>query len=146
MMSAEPFLDVNMSLPVVLAGASIVVFSFLGFDTMTTLSEETIQPKKTIPKAIFIMIGIVAFLHVGTSYFIQTALPNLSFVDPDSAALELVGNCRRELSTFDFYNRVNCGHFHARVGICNECFQAAICDGAGFDPSQEMVWIPAPYI
>ncbi|MGI8313800.1 APC family permease [Halobacillus mangrovi] len=91
LMSAEPFLNVDMSLPVVLAGASIVVFSFLGFDTMTTLSEETIQPKKTIPKAIFIMIGIVAFLHVGTSYFIQTALPNLSFVDPDSAALELVG-------------------------------------------------------
>ncbi|ARI75667.1 APC family permease [Halobacillus mangrovi] len=91
LMSAEPFLNVDMSLPVVLAGASIVVFSFLGFDTMTTLSEETIQPKKTIPKAIFIMISIVAFLHVGTSYFIQTALPNLSFVDPDSAALELVG-------------------------------------------------------
>lgn len=91
LMSTEPFLDVDMSLPVVLAGASIVVFSFLGFDTMTTLSEETIQPKKTIPKAIFIMIGIVAFLHVGTSYFIQTALPNLNFMNPDSAALELVG-------------------------------------------------------
>ncbi|WP_165967242.1 APC family permease [Jeotgalibacillus sp. S-D1] len=91
LLSAEPFINIDMSLPVVLAGASIVVFSFLGFDTMATLSEETIDPKKTIPKAIFIMIGIVAFLHVGTSYFIQTALPNLSFTDPDSAALELVG-------------------------------------------------------
>ncbi|MCA1020583.1 APC family permease [Halobacillus litoralis] len=90
LVSTAPFLDVDMSLPVVLAGASIVVFSFLGFDTMTTLSEETIQPKKTIPKAIFIMIAIVAVLHVGTSYFIQTALPELIFSDPDSAALELM--------------------------------------------------------
>ncbi|MFC7062433.1 APC family permease [Halobacillus seohaensis] len=89
--STEPFINVDMSLPVVLAGASIVVFSFLGFDTMTTLSEETINPKKTIPRAIFIMIGIVGVLHVGTSYFVQLSHPNLTIVDPDSAALELMG-------------------------------------------------------
>lgn len=90
LISTKPFINLDMSLPVVLAGTSIVVFSFLGFDTMTTLSEETINPKKTIPKAIFIMIGIVGFLHVGTSYFIQLALPHFSFMNPDSAALELM--------------------------------------------------------
>ncbi|MFD1334645.1 APC family permease [Oceanobacillus iheyensis] len=90
LLSTKPFINHDMSFPVVLAGASVVVFSFLGFDTITTLSEETVTPKRTIPKAIFIMIGIVGFLHVGTSYFIQTALPNISFANPDSAALELV--------------------------------------------------------
>ncbi|TES51715.1 amino acid permease [Halalkalibacterium halodurans] len=90
LVSMEPFINSDMSLSVVLAGASIVIFSFLGFDTMTTLSEETINPKKTIPRAIFIMIGIVGILHVCTSYFIQLIVPNFTFQNPDSAALELV--------------------------------------------------------
>ncbi|WP_332628434.1 APC family permease [Halalkalibacter flavus] len=89
-LSVQPFLESEMSLSIVLAGASIVIFSFLGFDTMTTLSEETINPKKTIPKAIFIMIAIVGVLHLVTSYFIQLIVPNFTFQNPDSAALELV--------------------------------------------------------
>ncbi|WP_157800938.1 APC family permease [Bacillus solitudinis] len=88
--SLQPFLNTDMSLSIVLAGASIVIFSFLGFDTMTTLSEETINPKKTIPKAIFIMIAIVGDLHVTTSYFVQLIVPNFTFENPDSASIELV--------------------------------------------------------
>ncbi|MFC0559549.1 APC family permease [Halalkalibacter alkalisediminis] len=91
LLSFQPFLDSDLSLSLVLAGASIVIFSFLGFDTMTTLSEETKDPKRTIPKAIFIMIAIVGSLHVTTSYFIQLIVPTFTFVNPDSAALELVG-------------------------------------------------------
>ncbi|WP_082235478.1 APC family permease [Halobacillus massiliensis] len=90
LVSTAPFINVDLSLSVALAGASIVVFSFLGFDTMTTLSEETINPKKTIPKAIFIMIAIVGVLHIRTSYFIQLSHPGFTFSNPDSAALELV--------------------------------------------------------
>jgi putrescine importer len=90
LISIQPFLNNDMSLSIVLAGASIVIFSFLGFDTLTTLSEETINPKKTIPKAIFIMIGVVGVLHVSTSYFIHLIVPNFTFQNPDSAALELV--------------------------------------------------------
>lgn len=90
LVSMDPFINSGMSMSIVLAGASIVIFSFLGFDTMTTLSEETINPKKTIPRAIFIMIGIVGILHVATSYFIQLIVPNFTFQNQDSAALELV--------------------------------------------------------
>ncbi|WP_156324008.1 APC family permease [Bacillus sp. JCM 19034] len=90
LLSMDPFINSDMSLSIVLAGASVVIFSFLGFDTMTTLSEETVNPKKTIPRAIFIMIAIVGVLHVTTSYFIQLIVPNFTYQNPDSAALELV--------------------------------------------------------
>ncbi|WP_170032198.1 amino acid permease [Alteribacillus bidgolensis] len=85
LVSPEPFLHVDLSLPIALAGASIVVFSFLGFDTMTTLSEKTKKATKTIPKAIFIMIGIVGVLHVTMSYFIELSFPAFTFQNPDSA-------------------------------------------------------------
>ncbi|RSL34040.1 amino acid permease [Salibacterium salarium] len=89
--SPEPFLDVDLSMSVALAGASIVVFSFLGFDTMTTLSEETKNATKTIPKAIFIMIATVGVLHVTMSYFIELSYPGFTIQNHDSAALELMG-------------------------------------------------------
>ncbi|WP_027416660.1 APC family permease [Aneurinibacillus terranovensis] len=40
------------------AATSLAIFSFLGFDAITTLAEETRKPKKDIPKAIYWCIGI----------------------------------------------------------------------------------------
>ncbi|NJP36042.1 amino acid permease [Alkalicoccus luteus] len=90
LLSAAPFLSPELTIPMAVAGASVVVFSFLGFDTMTTLSEETIDSKRTIPRAIFIMIGIVGTTHVGISYFGHLAYPAFTFANPDSAAMELM--------------------------------------------------------
>ncbi|CAM3866832.1 APC family permease [Alkalicoccus chagannorensis] len=90
LLSTTPFLSPELTIPMAFAGASVVVFSFLGFDTMTTLSEETIDSKKTIPRAIFIMIGIVGTTHVGISYFGHLAYPAFTFANPDSAAMELM--------------------------------------------------------
>lgn len=87
--SIQPFAG-DLTVPIMLAGASVVIFSFLGFDTITTLSEETIDPQKTIPRAIFIMIGIISVLHISSSYLIQLAQPAFSFVNIDSAAMELM--------------------------------------------------------
>ncbi|MFJ6207059.1 hypothetical protein [Lysinibacillus sp. NPDC092081] len=39
--SIQPLFNAEIKLPVILAGASILCFSFLGFDSLTTLSEET---------------------------------------------------------------------------------------------------------
>lgn len=58
---------------------------------MTTFSEETINPKKIIPKAIFLVSLIGGGLFVLISYLSHLVYPNFqSFKDPDSAALEIV--------------------------------------------------------
>ncbi|KYD13154.1 APC family permease [Saccharococcus caldoxylosilyticus] len=88
----------------ILAGASIVCFSFLGFDSITTMAEETINPKKNIPRAIMIIIVIAAVLYFTTSYLIQLAYPHFTFQNPDSAGFELAktvgGNLISSLFTF----------------------------------------------
>lgn len=87
---AQPFANLDVGLPTILAGASIICFSFLGFDTVSTLAEETIQPKKTIPRAIMLIILIASVLYVVTSYLIQVSFPHLTFVNLDSAGFELM--------------------------------------------------------
>ncbi|MBE0772490.1 amino acid permease, partial [Escherichia coli] len=38
-----------------MAGAAIAAYSFLGFDALSTLSEETRDPGRTLPRAILLV-------------------------------------------------------------------------------------------
>jgi APA family basic amino acid/polyamine antiporter len=47
----------------IISGAAIIFFAFSGFSRVTTVSEEVINPEKTIPKAIIVSILISALLY-----------------------------------------------------------------------------------
>lgn len=88
--SLQPFFSSSTSLPTVFAGAAIICFCFLGFDAVTTMAEETINPQKTIPKAIFIIISIAVILYITISYLTAIAYPSFTFLNPDTASYELI--------------------------------------------------------
>ncbi len=71
-----PFVSSGMDLSLILAGSAILALSFLGFDAVSTLSEETENPRSTIPKAI-----ILCALAGGTVYIFQSYLGHLAFPD-----------------------------------------------------------------
>lgn len=48
-----------------LNGAAIIFFAFLGFNTVCMMSEETKNPKKTIPKALLVAFIVSFILYVG---------------------------------------------------------------------------------
>lgn len=56
LLSTEPFHFTNIS--AMATATSLAVFSFLGFDAITTLAEETNHPKRDIPRAIYWCVGI----------------------------------------------------------------------------------------
>jgi putrescine importer len=88
--TALPFYNPDVSYSFVMAGASILCLSFLGFDAVTTLSEETMNPKKTVPKAIFLVAFIGGALFTFVSYITQVVYPDFtSFKVVDSAAFEI---------------------------------------------------------
>lgn len=74
----------------ILAGASLVCFSFLGFDSITTMAEETKDPKKTIPRAIMIIVIAAGIMYFVTAYLIQQLYPSLTFSHIDAAGFELM--------------------------------------------------------
>lgn len=79
------------SLSYMLTGASLLCFSFLGFDSISTFSEEAINPKKNIPKAIFIATFLGGLIFSSIAYLSHNLWPNyLTFSDPDAASYELV--------------------------------------------------------
>ncbi|KAA8998774.1 amino acid permease [Paenibacillus spiritus] len=74
----------------ILAGASLVCFSFLGFDSITTMAEETRDPSRTIPRAIMIIVLLAGLMYFATAYLIQQMYPNFAFGHMDSAGFELM--------------------------------------------------------
>jgi len=88
--SFSPFVNHSGSFSFVLAGAAIACYSFLGFDAITTLTEETKNPEKTIPTAILLVTVIGGGIFIVASYVTQLVHPNfLSFHDVNSAAFEI---------------------------------------------------------
>ncbi|RST76499.1 APC family permease [Siminovitchia acidinfaciens] len=88
--STLPFNSPGGSIDTAIAGAAILALSFLGFDAVTTFTEEAVNPTKTIPKAIL----LVAFIGGGTfiiiSYVGHLVFPDYTkFTDLDSAALDI---------------------------------------------------------
>lgn len=88
--SLTPFFGEHIGLSAVFSGAALICFCFLGFDAVTTMAEETIDAKKTIPKAIFLIVIIAVTMYTAISYLTQIAYPDFTFANPDNAAYNLV--------------------------------------------------------
>lgn len=74
----------------VFAGAAILCLSFLGFDAVSTLSEEAKDPKRTVPQAIMIATLVAGLIFIGLSYLSQVVFPSNEFADVDSGALDVM--------------------------------------------------------
>lgn len=86
----QPLFQDDMRLSALVAGATVLCFSFLGFDAVTTLSEETPDATKAIPRAIFFTALSGGIIFTVTSFFIQLFFPDISrFHNPDAALPEI---------------------------------------------------------
>ncbi|MGR6342312.1 APC family permease [Priestia megaterium] len=89
-LSIQPFFQSDMQLTSLISGATILCFSFLGFDAVTTLAEETANPTATIPRAIFLTALVGGILFIGASYFTQSYFPDISrFSDVEATSPEI---------------------------------------------------------
>ncbi len=78
--SMTPFFSAGLDLPAVASGAAILALSFLGFDAVSTLAEEAEAPRRDIPRAILIIVGIAGVFFIGVTYTMQVLFPDVSKV------------------------------------------------------------------
>ena len=96
--SLAPFWNEFTSIGALIGGATILCFSFTGFDALSSLAEETKDAEKTLPKAIFTTALIAGVIFIASTYFIQIFFPsdaNIYFNPLDESQpimLEALGN------------------------------------------------------
>jgi amino acid transporter len=84
-----PFSNPTSGFALVTAGAAIAAYSFLGFDAVTTLTEETHNPTRTIPRAVMLVALIGGGIFIVVSYLAQRVRPGGVFEDSSTVATEL---------------------------------------------------------
>ncbi|MEU7041723.1 amino acid permease [Streptomyces varsoviensis] len=75
----------------VTSGASVAFFSYIGFDAITTAGEEVKNPRRTVPLAIMICIGVVTLLYCLVAFAAVGAMSADAVADRP-AALSLIVN------------------------------------------------------
>ena len=73
-------------------GAAILCLSFLGFDSVSTLSEEAKDSRRTVPRAIMIVTVAAGLLFILLTYVAQIAYPSNRFTSADTASIEVVAS------------------------------------------------------
>jgi amino acid transporter len=87
-----PFIEGDTQWPLIMSGAAIACYSFLGFDAVSTLTEETRDAQRTIPRAILLVTLVGGLLFIIVSYWVQRAHPGMEFASADSGAYEIARN------------------------------------------------------
>ena len=97
LISATPFIHSDVELGLILTGATMVCFSFIGFDAVTMYVEEARTPK-VVPRAIMLTVLIGGAIFVITSYVTQLRFPDFMAFDPngdrqylDDTTLPIIG-------------------------------------------------------
>ncbi|WP_286229462.1 APC family permease [Neobacillus mesonae] len=75
--TTEPLFHANVQLGAVLTGATVVCFSFIGFDAVTMYAEEAVD-QKIMPKAIMLTVFIGGAIFFVTGFFAQALFPDIS--------------------------------------------------------------------
>ncbi|MFD1125438.1 APC family permease [Lentilactobacillus raoultii] len=74
----------------IFSGASLVFFTFLGFDALATSAEETKNVQKTLPKAIIISLLVVTVLYILVSLIMTGVVSYRQLNVPESMAYVLM--------------------------------------------------------
>ncbi|MDQ8934574.1 APC family permease [Acinetobacter rudis] len=74
--SIAPFWNEMTSVGALITGATILCFSFTGFDALSSLAEETKDAEKTLPRAIFATALIAGIIFIISTYFMQIYFPS----------------------------------------------------------------------
>ncbi len=72
------------------SGISLAALSFLGFDGMSTLAEETHEPEKNIGRGIIIALCFIIIVFVAQTYIAACVQPDWQNTDPDMGFFDSV--------------------------------------------------------
>lgn len=87
LLSANPFTGEG-GFSAIASGAAIAAYSFLGFDAVSTLTEDTKDPQRNIPRAIMLVALVGGVVFVTVAYALTLVEPGSTFDNADSLAAD----------------------------------------------------------
>jgi basic amino acid/polyamine antiporter, APA family len=83
----------------ILAGASLAFFALIGFEDSVNVAEETHDPSRVFPRALFLGLGIAGVVYMLVTVIASMAVPTDKLVDSSGPLLEVVDQGPLAMST-----------------------------------------------
>lgn len=74
----------------VLSGISLAALTYIGFDGLTTLAEDSINPRRDMVLATVLVVVITGLLSALELYFLHAVLPDWKAADPNTSYLDVM--------------------------------------------------------
>jgi APA family basic amino acid/polyamine antiporter len=65
----------DLTIPLLLGGAVLTFYSFVGFEDILNVSEEVVEPKRTLPKGLLLAIAISSLIYMSISIIAVSVIP-----------------------------------------------------------------------
>jgi amino acid transporter len=73
-----------------LAGISLAAMNYIGFDGLTTLAEDSVNPRRDMVLSTVLVVVITGILSAVELYFLHLVLPDWRLADPNSSYLDVM--------------------------------------------------------
>jgi basic amino acid/polyamine antiporter, APA family len=77
----------------IVRGTAVIFFAYLGFDAVSTTAQEAVNPKRDMPIAILVPIGICTILYIAVGFVLTgiVAYDKLNVADPIAVGIDAIG-------------------------------------------------------
>jgi len=74
----------------ILHGISLAALTYIGFDGLTTLAEDSVNPKRDLVLSTFLVVAVTGILSGVELYFLHSVLPDWRMADPNTSYLDVM--------------------------------------------------------
>lgn len=124
------------------AGAAVAAYSFLGFDAISTLTEEVYDAERNVPRAIVLVALIGGAIFIVVTYVVTLVAPGGSFANTDSLAADIAKTIGGSLFGAIFLTGLIVGQFTS--GLAAQAAVARLLYAMGRDrvlPQRLFGWV-----
>lgn len=80
----------ELGLSLVLSGAVLTFYSFVGFEDMLNVAEEVKEPRKTMPRGLLLAVGISSLIYMGISLVAVSVIPAAELAQSKQPLVDVV--------------------------------------------------------
>ena len=81
----------DLTVPVLLGGAVLTFYSFVGFEDMLNVSEEVVEPERTLPKGLLLSVAISSLIYMSISIVAVSVIPATELAASKQPLVDVIG-------------------------------------------------------
>jgi amino acid transporter len=81
----------DLTVPILLGGAVLTFYSFVGFEDMLNVSEEVVEPERTLPKGLLLSVAISSLIYMSISIVAVSVIPATELAASKQPLVDVIG-------------------------------------------------------